>query len=64
MQQAPSTPAKVGLCALRVTGCLTIVLGFAIAGVGCVAGGHIMARVIGFGVALLGVLMAAVNRVS
>jgi hypothetical protein len=63
-QQAPGTAARVGLSALRVTGCLTIVLGCAIAGVGCIAGGHIVACGIGCGVALLGVIMAAVNKTS
>jgi hypothetical protein len=58
-QQAPSAPAKVGLSAMRVMGFLTIVLGFAIAGVGCIAGGHIVACVIGGALALLGVFMAA-----
>jgi len=67
MQQQPpqpSTAAKVAVSGVRVVGCLTILLGFAIGVGGCLLGANILAMVVGGGLALVGIAMAAVNRVS
>jgi hypothetical protein len=63
-QQGPGMVTKVGLSAIRITGCLTVVLSFGIGFLGCIAGGNIVLMVIGCGIALVGALMAAVNKVS